>query len=340
MCIGKTDGLEGDVVGEERGMVMKVNRTSVFVGETVKNSNEKADFSNRNQKNTSVFAGDLKTGPDLIGQKKQRAQEQAMKIVGDAFAGDRKIDADLEARRDKIRQLKDEISLANEEVKALKQSREKLREEYGVQEGSAEQEELALLEKEADAKLSFKKIHLTKEEREELARIKSDGLTEYQQRSMEMKEFCGYYETQIYDMDMQIKEEEAVIRGTKLERLKSSPMVKAEKQADAILEAAGKDVIDMLMEEAKEHIDEEMEEKKEAAKEAAEKKEVAEEKLKKAKEEREKEEALTELLTNPAMEIAENGALKSDVQDEVAKMLNKMMLLEEDVKGAAVDESL
>ena len=62
--------------------------------------------------------------------------------------------------------------------------------------------------------------------------------------------------------------------------------------------------------------------------------------LKEHKEEREKEEALTELLTNPAMEIAENGALKSDVQDEVAKMLNKMMLLEEDVKGAAVDESL
>lgn len=325
---------------EERGMVMKVNRTSVFVGETAKNPNEKSRFTSKNQQNTSVFAGDLKIKPDLIAVKKERAQEQAMKIVGDAFAGDKKIDADLEVRRDKIRQLKEDISLAHKEVMALKQSREKLREEYGVQEGSREEEELALLEKEADAKLSFKKVHLTQEERDELERIKADGLTEYQQRSMEMKEFCGYYENQINEMDMQIKEEEAIIRGTKLERLKSSPMVKAEKQADAIMDAAGKDIIDMLMTEAKEHIDEEMEEKKEAAEKAEEKKEELEEKLEKAKEEREKEEALTELLTDPAMEIAENGTLKSEVQDEVAKMLNKMILLEEDIKGAAVDESL
>ncbi len=319
---------------------MKVNRTSVFVGETVKDPNAKEDFLSENKKNTSVFAGDLKMEPDLITRKKQRAQQQAMKLVGDAFAGDRKIDADLEARRDKIRQLKDDISLAHKEVIALKQSREMLREEYGVQEGSVEEAELALLEKEADAKLSFKKTHLTKEEREELERIKADGLTEYQKRSMEMKEYCGYYENQIYEMDMQIKEEEAIIRGTKLERLKSSPMVKAEKQADAIMDAAGKDIIDMLMTEAKEHIDEELEEKKEAEKEAKEKQEELEEKLEKAKEERKEEEALTELLTDPAMQITENGTLKSEVQDEVAKMLNKMMLLEEDIKGAAVDESL
>ncbi len=319
---------------------MKINNIGIFMGDTFSNHRNETIVAEEKKNNSAVFAGEFHQKLDPIAQKKQKAKEQAMKIVGDAFDGDRKIDKDMEARREKIRLLQDDIRKAKAEVNDMEKMRDELKEVYGVPEGSIEEQELALLEKEADAKMSWKKIFLTKEEREELARIKADGLTEYQQRSMEMKEYSAYYERQIYDMDMQIKEEDAIIRSTKLERLKNNPMVKAEKQADAVMEAASEDIVSMLLEDAKEHIDEEMEEKKEAAETAEEEKEELEEKLERAKERKEEQRELTELMTESTQQMIDMDTVKDEVQDEVQKMLDKMKLLEEDIKGAAVDEVL
>ena len=61
----------------------------------------------------SVFGGNLNTGADFLAQKKQRAKEQAMKIVTDAWAGEQKIDADMEQRRLRIQELKEEIGACN-----------------------------------------------------------------------------------------------------------------------------------------------------------------------------------------------------------------------------------
>ena len=319
---------------------MKINHTAIFMGDTTKSQGRENTVSGEKQNNNSVYAGNLNQKLDSIAQKKQKAQQQAMKIVGDAFEGDRKIDQDMEARREKIRLLQADIRKAQAEVNDMEARRDALKGTYGIQEGSVEEKELALLEKEADAKMSWKKIFLTKEEREELARIKEDGLTEYQQRSLEMKEYNAYYEKQIYDMNMQIKEEDAMIRATKLERLKSSPMVKAQEQAEDVMEAASKEIVGMLMDEAKDHIDEEMEEKKEAVEKMEEEKEELEAKLEKAKERKEEQEELTEVITESTQQMIELDGAKGDVQDEVQKMLDKLKLLEEDIKGAAVDEVL
>lgn len=67
------------------------------------------------------------------------------------------------------------------------------------------------------------------------------------------------------------------------------------------MEQASKDIVAMLVAEGKEHVEEEFEEKVEQAKEEAEKREA---------------------------------------QQEVKDMMQKMKLIEEDVKGAAVDQSL
>ncbi len=319
---------------------MKINNTGIFMGDTFQKNGSEAVVAEEKRKNSAVFAGEFNQKLDPIEQKKQKVKAQAMKIVGDAFDGDRKIDKDMEARREKIRLLQDDIRKAKAEVNDMEKRRDELKEVYGVKEGSVEEQELALLEKEADAKMFWKKIFLTKAERDELARIKADGLTEYQQRSMEMKEYSAYYENQIFDMDMQIKEEDAIIRSTKLERLKNSPMVKAEKQADAVMKAASEDIVNMLLEEAKEYIDEEIEEKKEAAAKAEEEKEELEEKLERVKEKKEEQRELTELVTESTQQMIDMDTVKDEVQDEVQKILDKMKLLEEDIKGAAVDEVL
>ena len=129
-------------------------------------------------RNNSIFGGNLNRVTDPIAEKKQRAREQAMKIVSDAWEGEQKIDADMEERRQHVRELWDEIGACNKEIRSYEAEMDRLQESYGVAPDSKEQKDLELLVKEIDAMTPGKKVSLTKEEREELARIKEEGLTE------------------------------------------------------------------------------------------------------------------------------------------------------------------
>lgn len=139
------------------------------------------------------------------------------------------------------------------------------------------------------------------------------------------------YQKQANRLESQIEAENMAIRDTKLERLKKSPMLKASKEADAILEAANDEILGMLIQESRDHIDEEMEEKEEQAEKLEEKKEAEEELIEKRQEREDELEELTEM-------IQDSGA--DDVQKELEDMLEKLKLIEEDLKGAAVDTKL
>ena len=122
-----------------------------------------------------------------------------------------------------------------------------------------------------------------------------------------------------------------------------------------------------LAQDAKDNIDEKDEEEKEKAEERAEKKEEEEEKLEAVKEREEMYEELIDRAKNNSsetglqakraekeeQEIIENGAdlkdltnptgsvdVKNQVDGEIAKLLNGLNLLPEDIKGAAVDDLL
>lgn len=318
---------------------MKVRNTSIFVGNTGR-SERHGNLQEENKKSSAIFAGNLNKQFDPIAQKKKQARGQAMKIISDAWEGERKIDEDIEERRNKIAKLKTDMGKARKQLKDIEEARQELRNSYGVAEDSKEEQDLRLLEKEMDLYRPGKGVSLSKEEMERIAQIKKNGLTQYQQRSLEMKKNGSVYEEEIADIEKEIMEENAVIRGTKLERLKHNPMAKANKQADAVLEAASDEVIGMLVDEAKNHIDEEMEEKKEAAEEKAEEKEEQEEKLESIKEKKEEQKELTEAVTEATEQMLELDDVKTDVQQEIKDMINKMKLLDEDIKGAAVDEVL
>lgn len=319
---------------------MKVHNTTIFMGDTGRSERHGNLPSDEKKSGNTIFAGGLNKTFDPIAQKKKEARQQAMKIISDTWAGDKKIDSDLEERRNKISGLRKEIGQAKSAVNDIESEREKLRESCGVEADSQEEKDLKLLEKEIDAKIPGSNVSVSGEEAERIAQLKAAGLTEYQKRSLGMKEETVYYKNQIYEKEKEIETENAVIRGTRLERLKSDPMVKAQAQAEDIMEAASQEIIGMLAEEAKEHIDEEMEEKKEAAKEKAEEEKELEEKLEKIKEKKEEREELTENILEAAGEMAQMDDVQSEVQQEIKDLVSRMKLLTEDIKGAAVDKTL
>ena len=94
------------------------------------------------------------------------------------------------------------------------------------------------------------------------------------------------YAELISDTEDEIQMENAVVRQSKIERLKSDPMVKAREQADSVLEAASDEILGDLIAEGKQHIDEKLEEEKKKAEEAKEKKEELEEQIEARKEDR------------------------------------------------------
>lgn len=282
------------------------------------------------KRNGTFFAGNLNQTKDSIEEKRKEAQQKALKVIGDTFSREKKMDDDLQERRDKISELEASNLEAQKELQKIEESKNELRESYGVKEDSQEQKDLKLLEKSRDSEKLGSNITLTGEEEERLKKIHEAGLTEYQQRSLDMDKSGEIYRKTLDENNSKIIGENAVIRGTKLERLKSSPMMKATDMAEDIVDAASDEIIGMLIQEAKDHVDEVQEEAQEKAEEKAEKEEEKEEKIQAAKEDR---------LENEKILIEAQSDTK-DVQKELEEIVKKMKLLEEDLKGTTVDENI
>ncbi len=363
---------------------------------------ERAGRNGQEQKRNTIFMGDLNVKKDPITQRKQYAQQKALKMVGDAWDVDRKIDQNIQDIRDKLRQLEDEYVENLGYIAEGDAQKEQLRQQYNVAPDSQEQKDLELLQKKADYMRHPDEVTLTEEDRARLKAIsgrppetkeevellqrKADAekfglevewteeeeallkemegvpLTEYQERCLKIDGYQKIYETRNDVIKDQIAAYNGSIRATRLERLKFREMEKAQKKAEDVMEAAGKEIIGMLMEEAKDHVDEEMEETKEEAEEKAEEEASQEEKIEERKEDtaeleqrideahreneareelrREAEERSREdaVLLGDIMEAGMGTGSLSDVKFDVKNMLHKMKLLEEDLKGSIVDE--
>ena len=325
---------------------MKVQKElSIYMGESTRAmrrqemEEQQAGKGKKNQK--SVFAGEINGIQDNILVKQQKARKEALKVVTDTWSGDKKIDNGLKERRERIKSLQEEVGNAKKELADIARQQEDLQERYGIDADSAEQKDLELLLKSREAGRN-PEVSLTKEERERLAGLAGQELTEYQSRVLELDSYGDYHRAIIAEDEKQIEIENKIIRDTKLERLKKDPMQGAQKQAEAIEEAAGKEILGMLAEEGKEHVDKEQEEKEEQAEEAKEKKEEQEELLAKRKDEREeakkRAEALAESL--PTEQLLSLDKIQEDINREIQNIVDKMKLIEEDIKGAAVDQTL
>lgn len=332
-------------------------------------------------KNGSINMNELNGKLDSVLIRKQRAQKKAMKVVGDAWAADKKIDLKIQERIDRIQEFKKNIDENMGLIRDYKMCKEDLRETYGINADSQEQKDLELMEKAGlhhvllgrEYKIAdmlwyapfIEEVNLdvlTKEEQERLAEIADESLTEYQLRAMKVDGRISGCDIEIDKAHKKIMMENDEIRAIKNERLKDHTMVDAQKEAKEIMEDAGKEAIGILIGESKDHIDEKIEEKKEEAKEKAEEKEEKEEKLEEQREEKEEQQVQLEIRQEENKEAEEmkaeqrrNARKQADLLEEVQankispssnaaeaqlaikEMLQRMKLLEEDLKGASID---
>lgn len=307
---------------------------------------KKTEKANQGSRGLVLDAGNLNLGTESIEEKRKKAQRMALGIVSDAFDGDKKIDKDLDERRQRIRDLQTENNEYTDELKRIEEFRADVAENYGVQKDSKEYADLELLRKERDTRRKDPFLEsFTDEERERLAKIKEDGITDYQQEMLDLDKRQQYFQGKIDENMKMIKEENSIISGIGIERLKSHEMVDAQKNGDKIMAAASDSVIGMIIAEAKENIDEEIAEDKENAEEIKEEADKQQEKLDKARAERKAREEELEAMYSLDPELEEVSASKKtdnmpDVKKSLESVVNELKLTMQDLTGAVVDNTV
>lgn len=332
---------------------MKVNQNvSIFAGANTAAGSIANVLGFQRIKTANSSVSFLNGQVDPIEQKRAMAKKQAYKVVSDTFASERKIDDDLKAREERIGQLKSQSTQAQKQLNAISEEEDNLRAQYGIEPDSQEQKDLELLKQYNRSKYG-RGDSLSSEDQTRAMELEKQGLTEYQECALNLDRERYVHEDTLQEANNGVVQESATLRAVKLERLKHHPVLDATKEAEGILEAANKEVIGMLIDEAKKHIDEKQAEEIEKAKEEKEEKEEEEKRLEEAKEHREEMEALADpekakekhkhesddsgvndVVTEQFLKIDQ---VKNDVQQEVADIVSQMKLVIEDVKGIKVD---
>lgn len=274
----------------------------------------------------TFFTEGFNNQTDPIAEKRKEAQKKAMKVVGDAWNTDKEIDKSIAERREHYQEM---LALKNEaqsQINDINNQIDALKEEYGITE-----------------EMSVK-----------------DWPSDFKQAYSALKEPMGELKKQIDDADKLMKDYVADIRAITIERLKSNPMLDAQKTADAIHAATDEEIIGMVMQEAKNNIEEKMEEAQEKAEEDAEKKEVEEEKLEDIREMKAMQEAMIEqtkeavdkaearreennapdIPLEDLMKLAQVNSETGKAQKALKDIKNSMSLLEADLTGIEVDEEI
>lgn len=255
-----------------------------------------------NNRRSTVFAGNIGVRPDSITIKKKQAQKQAMKVLMDTFDSEKKMDQSMDDVSAQMQELKDANVGYHKELEQIRGEKQELMERYGVTEDSTEYPE------------------------------------EYQQQLQELEEKENLYSGYIKRNDASIIGISRSLGDMSIERLKSNPMVKAEKESEEILEAANKAIYGELVNEAKKHIEEKMEEAKEKAEKLAEKKEEEEERLEKKEE---KEEKLEDAQNKETIETLNSyNDPDPQIKKEIDEILDELKLIQEDLKGVKVDSNI
>lgn len=273
----------------------------------------------------SIYAGKLNLisqQQNKIAMKKIQAQKQAMKAIIDKFSKELDMDAGIEEREQHKEQLRQVAKEADGQIKQLRERKEELKEIYGVNDESQEQKDLKLLEKSMDVSQN-----LTDEEREQLKQM--GPLTDYQKDALQYNSMEDIWKKRLEQAQQGVFCENKNIVAIQLERLKSHPMVDAQKEAAQIMENASNEVMGMLVQEGKEHINDKLEEAKEKAEEM--------EKEKREEEEKQEEKISSDSQSGKLHKINQE---KDRCLQELEQFIEKEKVLEEDIKGIMLDEQM
>ena len=310
---------------------MKVqNNITVFSGDT--RNNVRAEWVNKegtdsfDQKSRTIYVGNfLKEFPlrERIQQRRAEVQQRAMKIVLDAWDGDRQLDKEIKMREEESRELREDNKEQLENLKDVSRRMEELRESFGIDRGSEEQRELE---------------RMIQERRSGNVSLSEKEPTEYQRRALLLEKEGAEYRSRIAANNGQILMNSEETKAIRRERLKSHTMVDAQVQAEDVMESLTDQVVGMVAEEAKEHLDEEQEKREEQAEKIEEKREELEEVQEKRDE---REEELEEIIEDmPVEDMTNLQQTMDEVKRQVQKVLAEANMAVEDVKGAKVDTAV
>lgn len=276
------------------------------------------DKKNHQKQSQTIQASTLHLAEDKIAEKRKQAQEMVKSLLENVFSSDQKIDDDLAERLKHIDSLLEENEGYGNTLKDIKEQKESLKEYYGITDDNKEGQNL-------DA----------------------NTLKDYQKQALELDEAEKEYRRKIAENQKTIIEENAVIRGVGIERLKSHEMVDAQKQSDQITIGANQEIIGMLYEEVKNNQDEKIKEEQEAAEEKKEEKEAFEKRLEATKTDQEKrtnnKDDMGKMyqLGNSlnAVRKQSSGNTLDDIKKSLSQIVSELQLISEDLKGLVVDEN-
>ena len=187
----------------------------------------------------------------------------------------------------------------------------------------------------AEAKEAEEQVRQIKETKDELKKVCTPK--EYEESCGDFDEMEQIWEGRANQAINQAIGENQAVRGIKLARLKSNPMVKASNKAEDILEVANKEAINSILDEAKETMDNKMEESKEESEKLKEEKKEEEEKI----ESKSHNKIENNQVTPENSEKIQNADIMQDeVQKQIKNIMDDQKLLEEDLKGIKIDESM
>lgn len=293
------------------------------------------------QQNKAVFFGNTFLGnaskdrKEQIARKKELHKKEAMNVVTTAFRTEKKMEEEGEGKlNEHIQMLQKENEGYNSFVNDLKSQMKQLQEDYGVADDSQEQKDLEILKK------LYDQSPLTKEETERLSEMGEQ--TEYQKQSLELYAQADDIKTKMADNQKQISGDTKAIRSIKISKLKSKAMIEAQQAKDKMMEAASKEAVSMMIQDAQQTIDEKAEEIKEEAEKREEKNEEQEERIEAAKESKTEAEAaaenVREHIDEMTKQILDSDDITRDMDEDIKKIMEEEKLLLEDLKGITLDK--
>lgn len=313
--------------------------------------------------NKSICAGSFRPGDtdSLVEQKRNTAKRQAMKLISDAWEKENKVEENVKEMQEskaqkvaEVLEMKSEIEFKSNDIEEKKKA---VQAKYGVDADSQEQKDLELLEKYQNNINGAFQDEFSQEEITRLKELQNMPRTEYQNEVLKLNETKSRLYAEINQGERDIENMSRSIYDTKIEQLKSKEMLKATDAADKVMDAASKEIMGILREDAMENIDEKMEEEQEKAEKAEEEKKEQEERVEAVKEERkEQEEFIQEVKENRdeqeelikeeynAEQFEMNASFKKytndsvqEAQKTIQRILQENGMINEDLKGIKID---
>ena len=193
-----------------------------------------------------------------IAAKRKSAGAQAMKLISDAWTKDKESMNGIGELREHINRNLEDVSELSGRLDYISKEKEAVREKYGIDQDSQEQKDLELLEKYQNNRAGVSDDSFSKEEIERLRELQNIPLTDYQKEVLKLNSTACEISGVIEEKENSFVGDTMAITDSEIERLKSQDMIKASAAAEDIMDAAGKDIIGMLVEESKEHVDDKL----------------------------------------------------------------------------------